>query len=186
MVCLEDLLNRAQEKALKVIEEKSPNLDNKEEVARQVGIGAVIYSTLQNGRIKDIDFWWDRALNFDGETGPYVQYTCARCGSVVRKAPADLPAPDYSALCDDEAQDLLRLISRFPEAVQKACRDNEPCVVTRATTDIAKAYNKYYYEHRVLDDDLPATAARIELTKAVRAVIKTGLYLIGVEAPDRM
>ena len=186
VVYLEDLLNRAKEKALQIIEEKSPNLENKEEVARQVGIGAVMYSTLQNGRIKDIDFWWDRALNFDGETGPYVQYTYARCGSVLRKAPDGLPAPDYAALCDDEAQELLRQISRFPEAVQKACRDNEPCVVTRAVTDLAKAYNKYYYEHRVLDDDLPATAARIELTKAVRSVIKTGLYLIGVEAPERM
>lgn len=186
VVYLEDLLNRAVEKAGNIMAEKSPNLENREEAARQVGIGAVVYSTLQNGRIKDIDFWWDRALNFDGETGPYVQYTYARCGSVLRKAPENLPAPDYSALCDDEAQALLRLLSRFPEAVQKACNDNEPCQVTRAVTDIAKAYNKYYYEHRVLDDDAAATAARIELTGATRAVIKTGLWLIGVEAPERM
>ena len=115
---------------------------------------------------------------------PFVSKTSNLVG--LSSAPDDLPDPDYAALCDDEAQELLRQISRFPEAVQKACRDNEPCVVTRAVTDLAKAYNKYYYEHRVLDDDLPATAARIELTKAVRSVIKTGLYLIGVEAPERM
>ncbi len=186
VVYLEELLERATEKALAIINEKSPNLENKEEVARQVGIGAVVYSTLQNGRIKDIDFWWDRALSFDGETGPYVQYTYARCCSVLRKMPADLPAPDYSALCDDEAQELLRLISRYPEAVQKACRDNEPCVINRAVTDIAKAYNKYYYEHRVLDDDAAATAARIELTRACSAIIRGGLYLLGVEAPEKM
>jgi len=186
VVLLDELLTRAQEKALAIINEKSPNLENKEEVARQVGVGAVVYATLQNNRIKDIDFWWDRALNFDGETGPYVQYTFARCCSVLRKAPEIAAAPDYAALTDDEAQALLRLLSRFPETVAEACLRNEPSIVTRATTEIAKAYNKYYYEHRILDDDPGATAARLELTKATRQVIKTGLYLIGLNAPERM
>lgn len=186
VVYLEDLLSRAQEKALAIINEKSPGLENKEDVARQVGVGAVVYTTLQNNRIKDIDFWWDRALNFDGETGPYVQYTHARCCSVLRKAPENLPAPDYSALTDDESQALLRLLSRFPEAVEEACEKNEPSMVTRATTEIAKAYNKFYYEHRILDDDAAATSARIALTSACAQVIKTGLYLIGVSAPERM
>ena len=183
---LDELLDRAVEKALAIIKEKSPNLENKEEVARQVGVGAVIYSDLQNSRIKDIDFWWDRALNFDGETGPYVQYTYARCCSVLRKAPAGLPAPDYAALTDDEAQALLRLLSRFPEAVSEACLRNEPSIVTRAATEIAKAYNKFYYEHRILDENPAATAARLELTRASAQVIKTGLYLIGLSAPERM
>ncbi|MDO5327136.1 MAG: arginine--tRNA ligase [Clostridia bacterium] len=186
VVLLDELLTRAQEKALGIINEKSPNLENKEEVARQVGVGAVVYATLQNNRIKDIDFWWDRALNFDGETGPYVQYTFARCCSVLRKAPEITAAPDYASLTDDEAQALLRLLSRFPETVAEACLRNEPSIVTRATTEIAKAYNKYYYEHRILDDDAGATAARLELTRATRQVIKTGLYLIGLDAPERM
>lgn len=186
VVYLEDLLARAQEKALAIIHEKSPNLDNKEDVARQVGVGAVIYTTLQNNRIKDIDFWWDRALNFEGETGPYVQYTHARCCSLLRKAPQGLPAPDYAALCNDEAQALLLLLSRFPEAVAEACQRNEPFLVTRATTEIAKAYNKFYYEHRILDEDPAGTAARIELTAACAQVIRTGLSLIGVSAPERM
>ena len=186
MIYLDELLTRAQEKALAIIKEKSPNLENKEEVARQVGVGAVVYATLQNNRIKDIDFWWDRALNFDGETGPYVQYTYARCCSVLRKAPEITAAPDYAALTDDEAQALLRLLSRFPEAVAEAAGRNEPFLVTRATTEIAKAYNKYYYEHRILDDDPAGTAARLELTRACGQVIKTGLYLIGLSAPERM
>ena len=186
VVLLDELLTRAQEKALAIINEKSPNLENKEEVARQVGVGAVVYATLQNNRIKDIDFWWDRALNFDGETGPYVQYTFARCCSVLRKAPEITAAPDYAALTDDEAQALLRLLSRFPETVAEACLRNEPSIVTRATTEIAKAYNKYYYEHRILDEDAAATAARLQLTDACRQVIKTGLYLIGLAAPERM
>ena len=183
---LDELLDRAVEKALAIIEEKSPNLENKEEVARQVGVGAVIYSDLQNSRIKDIDFWWDRALNFDGDTGPYVQYTYTRCCSVMRKAGEVAAQPDYNALLDDEAQLVLRLLARFPEDVRAACRTNEPFMITRATTDLAKAYNKYYYEHRILDGEPGEIAARVQLTDAVRQVIKTGLYLIGMEAPERM
>ena len=186
VVLLDELLTRAQEKALEVINEKNPNLENKEEVARQVGVGAVVYTTLQNSRIKDIDFWWDRALNFDGETGPYVQYTFARCGSVLRKAGEMTADPDYSALQDDEAQAVLRLLARFPEDVRAACRTNEPFIVTRAVTELAKAYNKYYYEHRILEGEPAAQAARVQMTAAVRQVIKTGLYLIGMEAPERM
>ena len=149
-------------------------------------MGAVIYSDLQNSRIKDIDFWWDRALNFDGDTGPYVQYTYTRCCSVMRKAGEGAAQPDYNALLDDEAQLVLRLLARFPEDVRAACRTNEPFMITRATTDLAKAYNKYYYEHRILDGEPGEIAARVQLTDAVRQVIKTGLYLIGMEAPERM
>jgi len=186
VIYLNDLLQRAQEKALDIINQKNPNLENKEEVARQVGVGAVVYSDLQNSRIKDIDFWWDRALNFDGDTGPYVQYTFARCCSVMRKAGEIAAAPDYSVLQDDEAQAVLRLLARFPEDVRSACRTNEPFMITRAVTDIAKAYNKYYYEHRILEGEDSAQAARVQLTDAVRHVIKTGLFLIGMEAPERM
>ena len=190
VVYLEDLLNKAIEKAREIIETKSPNLPNKDEVARQVGVGAVVYFDLHNDRTKDIDFRWERALNFDGETGPYVQYTHARCCSVLRKAAEagmDGAAPDYAALCDDEASDVLMLLTRFPETVRKAMEQSEPSLITRHTTQLAQAYNKYYFEHRIMDESDPAgTAARLALTKAARDVIKTGLYLIGVEAPERM
>jgi arginyl-tRNA synthetase len=187
VVYLEELLKRAQEKALAIIEEKSPQLNDKNEVARQVGVGAVIYADLQNNRIKDIDFWWDRALNFDGETGPYVQYTHARCCSLLRKAEeVHLPEPDYAALTDDEAQEILRQLSRFPDTVKEAALRYEPSILTRTVTDICQAYNKFYYEHRILDDGDGLASARVKLTEAVKNVVKQGLYLIGMEAPERM
>ena len=190
VVYLEDLLNKAIEKAREIIEEKSPNLPNKDEVARQVGVGAVVYFDLHNERIKDIDFCWDRALSFEGETGPYVQYSHARCCSVLRKAEAagmSMENADFASMTDDEALDVLMLIARFPEIVSKAMEINEPYLITRHTTSLAQAYNKYYFEHRIMDEnDAASTAARLALTAAVRDVIKTGLYLIGVEAPERM
>lgn len=186
VIYLEDLLNRSIEKARAIIDEKSPNLDDKDGVARKVGIGAVVFFALSAGRIKDIDFWWDRALNFEGETGPYVQYTYARCCSVLGKTPADLPDADYSTLDDAEAQDIVRLLEQFPELVKEAAQRNEPSLITRYTVDLAQAYNKFYYEHRILDCEPATSAARIAITKAVRDVIGTGLTLIGVEPTEKM
>ena len=186
VIYLDELLKRSVEKARAIIDEKSPNLEDKDGIARKVGIGAVVFFALSAGRIKDIDFWWDRALNFDGETGPYVQYTYARCCSVLAKVTGELPAPDYSALADAEAQDVVRLLEQFPALVREAAHRNEPSLITRFTVDLAQAYNKFYYEHRILDCEPAVSAARVAVTKAVREVIGTGLSLIGVEATEKM
>ncbi|MBQ8953946.1 MAG: arginine--tRNA ligase [Clostridia bacterium] len=186
VVYLDELLDKAVEKALAIIEEKSPDLENKEEVARQVGIGAVIFFDLYNSRIKDIDFWWDRALNFDGETGPYVQYTHARSCSVLRKAGTCDAEPDYDGLATPEAQDVIRLLEQFPGTVADAIDRNEPSLVTRYSVGLAQAFNKFYYENRILDDDMGVRAARLELTRDTKQVIATALRLIGIAAPERM
>ena len=186
VVYLEDLLNTAISKARRIIEEKSPELENKDAVARQVGVGAVVFFALYNNRIKDIDFYWDRALNFDGETGPYVMYTHARCCSVLRKAGECDAKPDFTALADPEAQDVVRLLEQFPEVLRAALQKNEPSMVTRFSVDLAQAYNKFYYERKVMVDDMGVRAARLMLTRAARQTIAKALELIGLEAPERM
>ncbi len=186
IVYLDDLLTQAVEKAEAIIEEKSPALENKHEIAKDIGIGAVVFFALFNGRIKDIDFTWDKALNFDGETGPYVMYTHARCASVLRKAGAEEAAPDFSALDDPEAQAVIKLIDSFPAAVKSAVERSEPSFVTRFSCELAKAMNKFYYERRILDDDPGARAARLALTKAAKQTIAQALSLIGIKAPERM
>jgi len=181
-------LDKAVEKTLSIIEEKSPNLENKEDVAKTVGIGAVVFDTLSSARIKDITFSFDRVLNFDGETGPYVQYTHARCASLLRRADLDWMAvdKDYTALDNAEAFAAAKLLYAFPETVARACEKNEPYLITRHVIELAKAMNRFYYEHRIIDEDAAGTAARLELAACVKQVIKTGLYLIGVGAPERM
>ena len=188
VVLLKDVLDKAVEKTLSIIEEKSPGLENKEEVAKTVGIGAVVFDTLSSARIKDITFSFDRVLNFDGETGPYVQYTHARCASLLRRADFDWAAADkdYTALNNPEAFATAKLLYSFPDAVARACEKNEPYLITRHIIELAKAMNRFYYEHRIIDEDKAKTAARLMLAACVKQVLKTGLYLIGVGAPERM
>jgi arginyl-tRNA synthetase len=186
MVKLRDVLTAACDKTYDIIREKSPDLEDKETIAKQVGIGALIWNSLYNGRIKDVVFDWDAVLNFDGETGPYAQYTHARACSVLRKAdyvPADV---DYSQLTDSEAAAVIAALGAFPDAVLDAMEKNEPYLVTRAIIAICAAFNKFYYEQRIMADDASVRQARLALTDATRKVIAIGLNLIGIAAPERM
>jgi len=187
VVLLEDVLDRAVEKTLEIINEKNPGLEDKEEIAADIGIGAVVYSTLSQSRIKDISFSFDRVLNFDGETGPYVQYTHTRCASLLRKAGAVKGDADLSALASGEGMAVVKLIEEFPGTLEQAVEKYEPFYVTRNITELAQAFNKYYYEHRIIDEqDTGGTNARLMLTKAVKNTIKRGLDLLGIRAPERM
>ncbi|MBQ4062549.1 MAG: arginine--tRNA ligase [Christensenellaceae bacterium] len=188
VVYLEDVLNASIVKTLDIINEKSPDLEDKEETAKAIGVGALVFSTLSAGRIKDIVFDLDRVLNFDGETGPYVQYTRARALSVIRKSEGkyDNVEPDWSALNSDEAFAVCRLLYDFPSVIVRAMEKNEPSIITRHIVLLSQAFNRFYYDHRIIDEDENATAARLKLAYACATVIKTGLYLLGIKAPDRM
>ncbi len=187
VVFLEDVLKKAVESTAKIIEERNPNLENKEEVAKQVGIGAVLFQELFNQRIKDYVFNWDRTLSFDGETGPYVQYTHARATSLLGKGEFDLDENvDYGLLKLEDEVNISRLLYDFPNVVLDACDKNEPYFITRHIVEIAKTFNKYYNSTPILVDDINLKKARLSLVYSVKTVIKTGLGLLGIEAPEKM
>ncbi len=187
VVFLEDVLNKAVEKTKTIIKQKNENLKNIDEVAKQVGIGAVVFQELSNNRIKDYTFLWDKTLNFDGETGPYVQYTHARACSVLRKATAIVDdAVDYSLLSNEDSMQIIRLIQQFPAVVIEAGKKYEPSIVTRHIVSIAQAFNKFYHDTPVIVEDEDLQKSRLALVYTVKQTIENGLNLIGIAAPERM
>ncbi|HCU07867.1 MAG TPA: arginine--tRNA ligase [Clostridiales bacterium] len=190
VVFLEDVLNKAVEQTRQVIRDKNVNTDSIEETAKMVGIGAVIFQELSNGRIKDYTFSWEKTLNFDGETGPYVQYTHARAASVLRNgdwtAPPALDTVDLTYLSSDSAFGLLKTIYRFPEVVLDAGDKYEPSLVTRHIVDVAQAFNKFYHDEHILTEDAREKEAKLLLTYAAKQTIKNGLGLLGIKAPEKM
>ena len=189
VVLLRDVINKAVEKSLETIVAKNPNLENKEKVAEQVGVGAVLFSALENSKIKDITFTFDRVLNFDGETAPYLQYTSARCNSIIEKAGMSRLAKiahDIRALDNVETLRLCKLLAAFPQAVKDAASKYEPSIISGLLIDIAQAFNRFYIEHRVLSDNLSEQNARLTVVEATGIVLKKGLALLGIEAPAKM
>lgn len=193
VVFLEEVLTRAVNQTKEIILEKNVNTDNLDVTARQVGIGAVIFQELSNNRIKDYVFSWDKVLNFEGETGPYVQYTHARAASVLRNggeltnqviAGADKINMDYIA--GDSAFELAKLIYRFPEIVLEAGEKYEPSIITRHIVDIAQSFNKFYHDEHILVDNEEEKKAKLLLVFAAKQTIRNGLALLGMEAPERM
>jgi arginyl-tRNA synthetase len=187
VVLLEDILSKAMEKTLEIIESKNPDLENKEEVARDMGVGAVIFSDLSSNRIKDVSFSWEEILNFDGETGPYVQYTHARACSVISKAGNNIETDfDSTLLQTKEEYELCKSLYQFPEKVTMAMDELEPSIITRYLVDLAQDFNRFYHEHAILVDDKPLRHARLALVKATRITLANGLKLIGLKAPERV
>lgn len=187
VVWLQEVLDKAVEKAHAIIEEKNPDTKNKDEIAESVGVGAVVFSALWNNRIKDIVFSYDKVLNFDGETAPYVQYTYARCASALRKGgDIDFDNMDFAAITTDEGYDVIKSVITFGDSVRLAAKLREPCYVTRHVVDLAEKFNRFYIDHRILVDDAPTRNARLALTKAVGNVIRCGLGLLGISAPYEM
>ena len=187
VVFLEDVLNQAIDRTRQIIDEKNPEAENIDEVAKAVGVGAVVFQELSNSRIKDYTFSWDRTLSFEGETGPYVQYTHARCCAVLRKADQPVSADiNYELLSDQDAADVLSILENFNKSLMTAMKKNEPHIVTRFVLDLAQAFNKFYHNSPILVDDADLRAARLALVEATRQTIENALKILGMKAPQKM
>lgn len=187
VVFLEDVLKQAIEKTKETMLAKNPNAKNVDEIAKQVGVGAVVFQELSNSRIKDYTFSWERTLSFEGETGPYVQYTHARCCSVLRKAEIEINSDiDYNLLTDADSSEVLKLIASFNNSILASLRKNEPHIITRFVLDLAQAFNKFYHENPILVDDVETKKARVALVAATKQTIENALALLGMSAPERM
>lgn len=184
VVLLEDVLKKCHEKCLEIIESKNPNLTDKANIARQVGTGAVVFGALSNSKIKDIAFSYDKILNFDGETGPYVQYTAARIKSVLRKGGE--PAQYTINEINEDEYDLISALSDFPDTVKAAVDKLEPFYVTRYAIDLASAFNKFYFDCKILGEEENVSNFRLDLCRSALTVLTNALGLLGIEVPERM
>ncbi|WP_368659313.1 arginine--tRNA ligase [Metabacillus halosaccharovorans] len=186
VVLLEEVLQEAIKLAAKNIELRNPNFDEKEIVAKMVGVGAVIFHDLKNYRLNDVEFSLKEMLTFEGETGPYVQYTHARACSILRKAKGkDQSSSSINAYKDEKAWTVISLLMKFEEVIMQAYAQFDPSQIAKYTIDLAQAFNKYYGSVRILEED-EHQYARIQLVEAVTIVLKEGLRLLGVKAPEQM
>lgn len=188
VVFLEDVLKKATEMALEVIEEKNPSLPDKHTVAKQVGIGAVVFQELFNNRIKDYTFMWSKAMAFEGETGPYVQYAHARANTLLEKANVEvaIDGVDFSQLTDPASNQLIRTLYFYPQAIVDAMEANEPSRITRYVVGLAQDFNKFYQLNHINVENPALKYARAALVMATKQTIKNALYLIGIDAPEKM
>ncbi len=187
VIFLEDLLNESIEKTLSIINEKNPELENKEEVAKEVGIGAIIFTYLKNNRTRDIVFNWEEMLSFEGETGPYTQYTYARGKSILRKLGTVEEEVDYSLLNSKEEFELVKVLENLEQAIKSSIDKLEPSIITRYVLDVAKAFNKFYNAHNIANSENEQMKnARLKLVEATCIVIKKSLDLLGIKVVEKM
>jgi len=188
VVFLEDVLKESVSKTLEIITQNSPDMENKEEVAQKIGIGAILYAFLKNSREKDIIFSWDSMLDFEGESAPYVQYSYARGKSILRRSDLDFDNADLSLLIADEEYSLVSQLSKFADAIVDSADKNEPFYINRYVTNLARQFNKFYVACPILKDDVPENVkkARLALVSATCTVIKSALYLLGIETVESM
>ena len=188
IIKLEDLLNESITRAQKIIEEKNSELEDKEDVAKKVGIGAIIFNDLANSRIKDEIFDWDVILNFQGETGPYIQYMYVRTKSVLEKAGyiPEYNEPLVKNLLDKDSMNVINLIYQFEDTLIQVTEKNEPSILSRYLINLAKEYSSFYNNNKIITEDKNVQDARLYLTYAVGNILKTGANLLGIQMPNKM
>ena len=188
LIKLEDLLNEAISRVDKILEEKNPDVENKEDIARKVGIGAVVFNNLATSRVKDQIFKWEEVLNFQGETGPYIQYTYVRTQSVLNKAQYMPKAEEINInnLQDKYSQNIINIIYNFEETLKQVVYKNETSILARYLIDLAKSYSLFYNENKIICNEKEIQNARIYLTYMVGKVLKQGAKLLGIEMPEKM
>lgn len=187
VVFLEDVLNQAVEKTREIINEKNPDAGDVEEISKEVGVGAVVFQELSNSRNKDYTFSWDRTLSFEGETGPYVQYTHARCCAVIRKAEQKISSDiNFDLLTDEDSAEVLTVLETFNKSILLSMKKNEPHIVTRFVLDLAQSFNKFYHNNPILVDDVELKNARLALVESTRQTIENALNLLGMKSPNKM
>ncbi|GAA0368353.1 arginine--tRNA ligase [Alkalibacterium iburiense] len=186
VVLLEDVLDEATAQALQQIEEKNPDLPNKERVSEQVGVGAVVFHDLKNDRLNNFDFTIEEVVQFEGETGPYVQYTRARALSILRKAGQEtFQASDAYQLSDAYSWEVVKLLQEYPDTIKRAYDNFEPSIIAKHAVHLAQAFNKFYANVRVLDEH-EEKEARLALVYAITEILKEDLRILGVESPNEM
>lgn len=190
IILLEEVLDRAVNMALKIIEEKNPSLENKREIAEAIGIGAVIFNDLKNSRIKDIVFIWDEVLNFDGETGPYVQYTYARIRSLLTKYSEIYGTPGYpnndELYFGEEVYPVVFLLNQFEDVVLRAAGEFEPSIISRFVLKLCSEFNSFYNKYRVIGEQRDVSLSRALVVRAVEKVLHNSLIMLGVKPVEKM
>lgn len=188
VVKLEDLLKESISRVKEIIEKKNPELEDKEKIAETIGIGAVIFNDLYNSRMKDEIFDWDEMLNFNGETGPYLQYIYVRTNSILKKAGyiPELKDVDAQELNDEGAINIIKILYSFEDVIKQAAEKNEPYIIARYLINLAQAFSSYYNDHKIIVDDKKVQNSRLYITYGVNLVLKTGAMLLGMKMPERM
>ena len=188
VIKVHELLEEAIDRVLKVIEEKNPEMENKEEQAKKIGIGAVIFNNLASTIIKDQVFDWNIALNFNGETGPYIQYVYVRTKSILEKLGyvPTIDMVDFSALQDKASIAILKSLYNFENVLKQVVDKNEPSILARYLIELATAFSNFYNDNKIIDDDETVKNSRVYLAYAVGNTLKLGASLLGMEMPDRM
>jgi arginyl-tRNA synthetase len=186
VIFLEDVLNKSITLAKNIIEKKNPNLKDKEDIAKKVGIGAIIFGDLCNNRTKNINFDWDRMLSFEGETAPYIQYTCVRANSILKKAKKSKKNTKIGLLNKKEEAEIIKKLHNFPKIVQKVAETYKPHHLANYLIELSKKFNEYYNKHKILTGNEKEIETKLLLVRSVKQVIENGLFLLGIQSPENM